>query len=63
MQLVWFIIEQFSKNPMEKVEFVRDWPGHDVNYFMTGTDLCWKYAFWRNDIVKTINWYKENISK
>ena len=61
MQLVRFIIEQFSKDPMETVEFVRDRPGHDVSYFMTGTDFCRKHAVWKNDMVKTIDWYKENI--
>ena len=61
IQLTRFIIERFGKNPDEVIKFVKDRPGHDVSYFMTGTDFCRKYVFWENDMIKTIDWYKENL--
>ncbi len=64
-QVVALILELMGK-PADWYEHVADRPGHDMRYAMDSskirTELAWKpsYTNFREGLLATINWYKEN---
>lgn len=60
MKLIKFILKTLNKST-DLIEHVKDRLGHDTSYFLRGTDFCQCDKSWKNDMIETINWYKENL--
>lgn len=60
IKLVKFILKQLGK-PTSLITHVTDRPGHDISYFLVGTDFCQSKRKWREDMAKTVEWYQENL--
>ena len=60
IELIKFILEKLGK-PESLVEHITDRLGHDTSYFLYGTDFCQSTQDWKEDMIKTIEWYKENL--
>ena len=63
MQLVVFILRRLGLDPVETVDFVKDRPGHDVSYFLYGTDFCQRKEPWEKGMAETVDWFRERVSK
>lgn len=61
IQLIKFILNALGK-PESLIEHVTDRLGHDSSYFLYGTDFCQSQRPWEADMLKTIEWYKENLA-
>ena len=62
IKLVRFILKQLAlPNRRNMIEHVIDRPGHDVSYYLEGTDFCRSKRKWQADMIKTVEWYQENL--
>ena len=67
IELARRLISEFSLSEAEAFEFVEDRKGHDFRYSLTGSKIKRELGFksqtvFDEEIVKLINWYKENRS-
>lgn len=60
IKLVRFILKQLNK-PTSLIEHVIGRPGHDISYFLVGTEFCKSKKKWKEDMAKTVEWYQENL--
>ena len=60
IKLIRFILKQLGK-PTSLITHVTDRPGHDISYFLVGTDFCQSKKKWKEDMAKTVEWYQENL--
>ena len=62
IKLIQFILKQLKK-PRKLIQNVDDRLGHDITYFLTGTDFCKSSKDWKDDMKETVSWYQENIDE
>lgn len=67
IELARRLIAEFGLNEADAFEFVEDRKGHDFRYSLTGSKIKRELGFksqtvFDEEIVKLINWYKENRS-
>jgi dTDP-glucose 4,6-dehydratase len=62
IELIKFILE-YTKKSLDLIEHVPDRLGHDVSYYMEANyDFCNSNKHWKDDMIKTINWYTDKIT-
>ena len=61
IELIKFILDYLNKS-YDLIEHVTDRLGHDVSYYMEANyEFTNSNVHWKDDMIKTIEWYKENI--
>lgn len=60
IELIKFILKQLNK-PETLIEHVTDRLGHDTSYYLHSSTIYESPRNWKDDMVSTISWFKENI--
>jgi dTDP-glucose 4,6-dehydratase len=62
IELIKFILD-YTKKSYNMIEHVTDRLGHDVSYYMEANyEFCNSNKHWKDDMIKTINWYTDKIT-
>jgi dTDP-glucose 4,6-dehydratase len=62
IEIICFILDYLGKS-RDLIEHVTDRLGHDVSYYMEANyDYCNSNRLWKDDMVETIEWYRENLT-